>query len=168
MRASPPSQMKWIPAAILSACAALALSARFVSSDERPRPAWECKGIFARQSGPSAIPENSIARYQIRLTNEGDCALDDGTLTDYIPRRSIYRAADPQPNQEPESGGRLPVQQILWKEIDLAPAGDEILFTVEMEIQGPSGRTATNTACFEHPRAGRICSEFETYVKPRD
>lgn len=122
-------------------------------------PKWECKGVKIGQVGPAAARNGDETTYLVHLSNDGNCDLGPAKLTDFIPRRSYYQSAMPLPS----ATAQTPVGAVSWESVRLSPK-ETLDFRVSVRLNGPAGRTSTNTVCFEHPRTGRICSSFDTLV----
>jgi uncharacterized repeat protein (TIGR01451 family) len=138
------------------------------------RPFWQCTGLRLKLVGPSSAENGTIIHYQMEVTNVGSCDLSALTVTDYIPRSTVYESANPQPSIKPavlasETTPRnpppLPIAQVQWRNIHLTPTGSTATYETTVEIQSYAGSTLSNTACVEHPLTGRVCDTSDTAIK---
>lgn len=125
--------------------------------------AWECQGVLIRQSGPSQAAPGAELTYDIEVINadSGDaCNLPGARITDYLPRRVQFLAAQPTPLEVIN----LPVGKVMWPPQDLKPSGGQARFQVRIAASEPAGRIITNTVCVEHDKIGRVCQDLDTFI----
>ncbi|OFZ17950.1 MAG: hypothetical protein A2X94_08635 [Bdellovibrionales bacterium GWB1_55_8] len=127
-----------------------------------------CQGVFLRQHGPTSVSPDQILSYKIQVVNEGACNLEGVQVTDYIPRRTVYREGQPTPSQVPvnsqEPRSHLPVHQVVWKDVSLPANGSTASFEVKVMVLPPGKRTITDTSCVEHPNLVRTCNTIDLWV----
>lgn len=156
----------------ISAMLTLFLGALAVPAYADPSALWACKGITVNQVGPTTVSVGGRLDYEIHVKNDGDCDLTGSSVVDFIPRRSIFYQASPEPTDLPiaHAGSEVgtldmehPVSRIEWKNVSLG-SGKDTYFKVSAHVQGPEDRILLNTVCFENTLSGRICSQAETTV----
>ena len=127
-----------------------------------------CDGIFLRQLGPTSVSADQILSYKIQVVNEGACNLEGVQVTDYLPRRTLYREGQPTPSQVPSDRpaprDHLPVHQVQWMGVHPPPRGGSAVFEVKVLVLSPGKRPITDTACLEHPSSVRICNTIDFWV----
>jgi uncharacterized repeat protein (TIGR01451 family) len=133
-------------------------------------PLHECHGLTIRMTGPATAKTGDLIRYKIRVSNGSTCRLQSATGTDFLPREASLVDAHPEPrereNRDPETGHepRLPVSRVEWRGLGLIPAESKT-FEVRVTVKAAAGREITNTACVEHPKAGRRCETLDTLIQ---
>lgn len=136
-------------------------------------PDWKCKGVVVRVNGPTTATVGSQIRYQIVVSNGGDCNISAAQLTSYLPLFTTYLTATPTPSIYPspahlENTPPPPaIAQIQWNNMQMGSSGYTAVYETVLVIQGNANRTMTNTACVEHPDTGRICDALDTFVRPK-
>lgn len=151
-------------------CAKLLFVAVTLSGPFHPHPALgrECVGVMIHPSGPASIKVGEVAVFRFAVSNHGECSIEDAVIEDYLPRKTIYVDASPQPTLVPpiRPGVLSTVDKVRWDKLSLPPESPEQLYEVRIRVEAPGNRVITNTACLEHPKTGRICEVFDTYVRP--